>query len=286
MAPLFLSVGRGAESKPDRLPVIETIAEAVRLPQIETVQASSPEQPAPKPRIIVQPKPAVKPTVPLHVYPGNLYGIEESTVVEQTHITAVYFVPADQVGGQLPDWQENMSTTLEAIKTYMAREFSGRLTISYTTHPTVIFGDHELGTYDSLESAGKFSMYQEVTEKISWSTIQGDQRSQGRYPVLLVYYQTGFEDRYQSPDARFSTFGWLATSFIPAFQLEDGMISGERQQGLIVSAHEFAHLLGIPHPWEMDPPVEDQPWNLMGYQAHGLLMDTRIDARVKEAMGW
>jgi len=90
----------------------------------------------------------------------------------------------------------------------------------------------------------------------------------------------------QSPDARFSTFGWLATSFIPAFQLEDGMISGERQQGLIVSAHEFAHLLGIPHPWEMDPPVEDQPWNLMGYQAHGLLMDTRIDARVKEAMGW
>jgi hypothetical protein len=77
----------------------------------------------------------------------------------------------------------------------------------------------------------------------------------------------------------------LSTAFLPAFELEDGMITGPSEMGLLVSAHEFAHLLGVPHPWEMDPAVADSPDNLMGYQAHGLLSDTHILDQVKTEMG-
>lgn len=250
------------------------------LPSIERVESYP--VPRPIPKRVVPPKEVIPaPVGPIHAYPA--YGLDPTTLIGETHITAVYFVPKDQVPGQYADWQENLTATMEAIKGYMAREFQNRLTISYAVHPTVLVGNHALTNYGELDGA-KVSLRQEVEEKIGWSEIKNRERATGRFPVLLIYYHTGFEDRYQAPDVRLGgAYALLQTALLPAFHLTHEMIIGSHQAGLITSGHEFSHLLGIPHPWEMG--LEDSPGNLMGYQAHGQLIDTHIADQVKEAMG-
>lgn len=211
----------------------------------------------------------------IHLYPA--YGADQNTQINKIHIISLLFVPKDITTPVKSEWLSNMNTTDLKIKNFFEKQFNHKIKISYQVVSEPIIGEQDISNYSPS------SLVQEAKAKTSNRAIHDS------YNVWMIYL---VRDQELTKNIIGGNLGGLvnqqsATQY--EFWLDNNMIN---VTGIIGSAHEFAHVLGIPHPWELpsntthDPNYGNTPGDLMGYSNNGLgLDDLYIREDVKKEMG-
>ena len=150
------------------------------------------------------------------------------------------------------------------IKSFFEKQFAYNIEITYKIVSQPIKGKLNISEYTPSALA------QEAKEQTSNLAVNDS------HNIWMVYL-------VRDPDYKKNIIGGnlgglaslqAATQF--EFWLDNDMINSS---GLGGSAHEFAHALGIPHPWELpsntthDPNYGNVPGDLMGYSNSGLNLD-------------
>lgn len=226
------------------------------------------------PALIPTTTPILKPTAKKIVLYNN-----PSVQIDHLSLGGVYMVAKTKERSILPNWQRNLEKTLRELKVFYEREFPGMEVETYV-FPKVIVGNKLPEEY---RNAG-FLPEIFSKEKALW----GWHSDSSRHKVLLVHidFIKGANEGGYGP----SVEGRYTIN--PAFWLEDQAIGGKNPYGLIGSAHELGHTLGIPHPWEMpenennDPNFGNIPGDIMGYSNNGLTLNqVYFSSLVKKRMG-
>jgi hypothetical protein len=212
----------------------------------------------------------------LHVYPA--YGLTSGVSCSRTRIKVVYFVPRGEEAYASATWRADAASRYAEIKAFFEREFARQIRVRFDVAPRYVVGQQSRYTYAS-------ELFPEIRSSVfspggsyydaAFAAEQADE-----YTVRMIYYlNRGDGALVALPGGG----AWVTAkmAIVPAFWLEPTELSGG-----VNSAHEFGHLLGMPHPWEMQPPQGDALGNLMGYNTGGLaLTQCHIPVDVKEAMG-
>lgn len=197
--------------------------------------------------------------------------------VEVTNLSllGVYMIAADKESTLISDWKENLTKTLQELKTFYEKELPG-LNVDTVLHPDVISGARQAEEYLLPDFLPEILAKSDIIN--TWHTKEDGHK------ILIIYIDgvkgTNEGGYGQSIDKRYVVN--------PAFWLEDDAIADGDPYGLVGSAHELGHGLGIPHPWEMpenttnDPNFGNTPGDIMGYANSGKkLMETYFNSSVK-----
>jgi len=221
------------------------------------------------------PKPPDEPTVSIHLYPA--YGLDPSILCSRSRIKVIYFVPKGQEAGIYAGWQAAAQDTFGQVKMFFEREFEGHLRIETDILDTIVFGEeseypNEIDATNEIETAvfHNSGAYYDAGFAMEYP---------GEYAVRMVFFVNGAEGNFvEMPGGAYS---WNRYAYNPWFWLEEPLMDG-----IVGSAHEFGHLLGMPHPWEMDPPYPRTPGDIMSYETEGYtLMQCFVMDEMKRRMG-
>ena len=219
--------------------------------------------------------PEDSPVVDIHLYPA--YGLSPAISCSQTRIKIIYFVPKGQEANIYPGWRAAAETAFTQIQAFFQQEFRGHIQIRFDILQDYVAGQQT--EYPQETVANQEIQNAVFTPGGAYYDPIFASESPSEYTVKMVYYVNGAGGNYVEIPS--GAYPWYKYAYNPWFWLEE-----LENFGTVNSAHEFGHLLGIPHPWEMDPPHSDEPGNLMGYSNSGLtLMQCFILAEVKRMMG-
>ena len=221
------------------------------------------------------PSPPVGPAVPIHLYPA--FGLDPAILCSRTRIKVIYFVPQGQESVIYPGWRAAAQVVFDRVATFFAREFEGHLKIEFDILGAVVIGEraeypNEAETSAEIQGAvfAPGGAYYDPGFAMEHA---------GEYTVRMVYYVNGAGGT--SVVVPSGAYPWSRSAYNPWFWLEN-----PDTYGTVNSAHEFGHLLGMPHPWEMDPPHPGGPGDIMDYLNSGLtLMQCFVGNEVKRRMG-
>lgn len=224
------------------------------------------------------PTPTATPTLEPIAREITLYN-NPSVQINHLSLGGVYMVAKTKEESIFPDWQENLEKTLQELKRFYEREFPG-IDVETYVFPKVIIGDKLPGEYRNADFLPEIFSKEKLLQE--WHS------DPSRYKILLVYidFIKGANEGGYGP----SVEGRYTIN--PAFWLENRAIYGKDPYGLIGSAHELGHTLGIPHPWEMpantqnDPNFGNVPGDIMNYSNNSLTLDqVYFSPLVKRQMG-
>jgi hypothetical protein len=225
------------------------------------------------------PSPSPSPSI-VHLYPA--YGVDPSVLCARPRIKIVYFVPRGEEAEALPTWKAEAARRFGEIRAFFGREFAGQVDIRFDIAPQIVVG-----------RKARYTQSDDVTAEVESALFSPGGRAYdpafaaggaGEYVVRMIYY-LNLADGKPAELPGGGAYPLWKIAMNPAFWLDpEGEDAAEG--GTVNSAHEFGHLLGMPHPWEMNPPQADSPGNLMGYTTAGFtLAECHIADDVKLAMG-
>ncbi|OGG25327.1 hypothetical protein A3A59_03335 [Candidatus Gottesmanbacteria bacterium RIFCSPLOWO2_01_FULL_42_10] len=214
----------------------------------------------------------------LHPYPA--YGTDTKRVINKIHIISLLFIPKDIERKIKNEWFVNMELIDKEIKNFYEEQFGHQMNITYEIVSYLIKGDENIVNYTPWTMATEAK---NKTQSLS---------KKDRYTIWMIYL---IRDEDLTKNLAGGSLGGLASIQAATqyeFWLDDDAIS-KNHYGLVGSAHEFGHVLGIPHPWELpgninnDPNYGNVPGDLMGYQggAMNTLNTLFIRDDVKRTMG-
>lgn len=211
----------------------------------------------------------------IHLYP--YYNVDGKTEISKINIITAFFVAKGQKGIIKNNWNENLGKVLGGIKYFFENQFQNKIAINYKIAP-VIHGDHALEIYDINTLA--------VEAFVKTATL----RSIDSYNIWMIYVVR--DSTNINPRGNLGAQPVQQAAVMDEFWLDDEAVSSNNSYGLIGSAHEFGHVLGIPHPWELpantahDPNFGNVRGDLMGYlNSAPNLQNLFIRDDVKKEMG-
>lgn len=211
----------------------------------------------------------------IHLYPA--YGTDPNVNISKVNVIPVFFVAKDQKGIIKTDWKNNIKVVMSKIKIFFEKEFKNKIEISYTTSPITIKGDKNIEDY-FIED-----IVSEAKEK-SQNLVQSNS-----YNVWMIYFVR--DSLNKSVKGNLGAYPSLSGAVQYEFWLDNDAVNSKDPYGLTGSAHEFGHILGIPHPWELPANINSDPnfgnvqGDLMGYSNNGKLEKLYIREDVKKEMG-
>lgn len=214
---------------------------------------------------------------PLYTYPE--FGLSGAERINDVNIISIVFVPQDADETIPARWRENTVYINNEIKRFFEREFERNMRITQS-YPKIVYGDMTLDKYTPL------SIAREVKQKTK--TLN----NASAYNVRMVYLvrDKNLDKEYVLDVSVINQ----QVHFMYVFWLEDEAITGSDQYGLTGSAHEFGHLLGMPHPWDLPENKgsnaqevnAEHRGDIMSYDTYGYeLKDLYVDPVVKRRMG-
>jgi hypothetical protein len=237
-------------------------------------------QDQPSPTLTPTPTPEATPTSSvakrtIHLYPA--YGANPGALINKIHIISLLFVPKDIDTPIKNEWLTNMDKIDSKIKGFFEKQFDGNIEITCKIVSQPVRGGLNISEYTPNTLA--------LEAKEQTSSLVED----GGYNVWMIYLVRDSEYKKNIIGGNLGGLANLQAATQFEFWLDNDMVD---TAGLKGSAHEFAHALGIPHPWELpsnttnDPNYGNVPGDLMGYLNSGLnLDDLYIRDNVKREMG-
>lgn len=221
------------------------------------------------------PSPPSDSRVSIRLYPA--YGLDPAIVCSRTRIKVIYFVPRGQESAVYAGWQAGAQAVFGGVAAFFRREFDGHLEIEFDILGTAVSGAQ-------TEYPNESEMHDEIQDAVftpagAYYDPGFAMERPGEYTVRMIYYVNGAGG--QHVDVPSAAYPWSRTAYNPWFWLEE-----VDSYGSVNSAHEFGHLLGMPHPWEMNPPHDAGPGDIMGYSTSGFtLMQCFVLEEMKRRMG-
>lgn len=224
------------------------------------------------------PSPSFSVAKNIHPYPA--YGVNPSLSLNKIKIISLIFIPKDVSIQPKTEWYSNMEYIDNKIKEFFQREFQNNVGVSSTIVSTPITGIKNIGEYTSYDIALEVL---QNTSQLSDSNL---------YNTRLIYLVRDLANN-KNLNGNMGSYPTIAISLQGEFWLDNNAVRTETNAyGLMGSAHEFAHLLGIPHPWELpantlhDPNYGNVPGDLMSYSNNDVRFDNLyLRDDVKSAMG-
>lgn len=214
------------------------------------------------------------------IHPYNYFGVDTKASLNQIHIIGVLFKPKDIATQIKPEWPRNMESIFKEIKDFYEKQFEGNISITYEVVPEPYTGVKDLEQYNPQELA------------VELNNNKKDLLRNGVYNIFMIYL---VRDEELKKNVIGGNLGGLAPYHAASqyeFWLDDEALNSNNPYGIVGSAHEFGHALGIPHSWELpinvnhDPNFGNTPGDLMGYNNNGLqLKNLYIREDVKKEMG-
>lgn len=233
--------------------------------------------------VVNQPKPSTLNATPqtsqtnknIYLYPA--YGADPSISINTLHVVITLFAPKDINTPIKNEWFNNMEQVGATIKTFFENEFDNTISISYEILKDPILGDLDISSYTPT------SMTLEVQQKTN-SYVK-----ENSHTVWMIYLVRDPEFKKNIIGGNLGGLPQYAAATQFEYWLDNETFNST---GLLGSLHEFGHVLGIPHPWELptnisgDPNFGNVPGDLMGYSNKGInLIDLYIREDVKKTMG-
>lgn len=222
------------------------------------------------------------PTSPVakNIHPYPAYDVNSNLSLANIKIVSLIFIPKDVNLQPKTEWFTNMEYINSKIKEFFEREFQNNINISYLALPTPINGEKNISEYTAHGIA------LEATQK----TVQYS--NSNSYNTRIVYIVRDLANG-KNLSGEMGSFPTIAVSEQGEFWLDNNAVHPETNAyGLVGSAHEFAHLLGIPHPWELptnslhDPNYGNVPGDLMSYSNNDVKFENLyLRDDVKSEMG-
>lgn len=217
-------------------------------------------------------------TKPIHPYPA--YGVNPTLSLNKIKIISLIFIPKDVSIQPKTEWYSNMEYIENKIKEFFQREFQNNIEVSSTIVSTPIAGIKNIGEYTSYDIA---------LEVLQNTSQLSDSNS---YNTRLIYLVRDLANN-KNLNGNMGSYPTIAVSVQGEFWLDNNAVRAETNAyGLMGSAHEFGHLLGIPHPWELpantlhDPNYGNVPGDLMSFSNNDIKFDNLyLRDDVKTAMG-
>jgi len=161
----------------------------------------------------------------------------EKLCLDKITIKGIYFVAKNQTSGIKSYWKESMLNILTQIKNFYEAQFENKIQIT-VDEPIMIYGDN------NIEQYGQYLIDKETRVKISID--------KSNFTVIMYYPIQGEGDK------RVMDSAWGGGAFVGNsssamnnwFWLDPDMMKEPDYQGAVLSAHEFGHAIGIPHPWD------------------------------------
>lgn len=214
----------------------------------------------------------------IHLYPA--YGADPNTSINQLHVISLLFVPKDINTPIKPEWLTNMEKVNLNIKSFFEKQFSNTIKITYKTVTEPIIGNLNLTEYTPRALA------LEAKENTKNLVIANS------HNVWMIYLVRDPENKKNIIGGNLGGLASLQSATQFEFWLDNDAINSADPYGIKGSLHEFAHALGIPHPWELssntahDQNYGNVPGDLMGYVNSELNIDKLyIRNDVKQEMG-
>lgn len=163
-------------------------------------------------------------------------GVGEHCLDKIVIIKGVYFVAKNQSTGIKSYWEDNMLNIFTQIKNFYGSQFNNKIQINIDT-PIIIYGDKNIEEYNQylidVESRTKINIDKSNFVVLMYYPIQGESNKniQGNF---------GGGGEVDNSSSAMNSWFWL----------DPDMMKQPDYQGAYLSAHEFGHALGIPHPWE------------------------------------
>jgi len=261
-----------------QLPVSSSLPDLISTspsPTSSPTPASYPTTSAsPTTKISPTPSPSITKKM-IHLYPA--YGANPNTQINKIHIISLFFVPKDIDTSIKNEWQTNMEKVDSKIKSFFEKQFAYNIEVTYKSVSQPIKGNLNISEYTPT------TLVQEAKEQTN-SLVVGNSHN-----IWMIYLVRDSEYKKNIIGGNLGGLTSLQAATQFEFWLDNDMINSTGLEG---SAHEFAHALGIPHPWELpsntthDPNYGNVSGDLMGYSNSGLNLDNLyIRDDVKKEMG-
>lgn len=214
------------------------------------------------------------------IHPYNFFGVDATASINKIHIIGILFKPKDITTQIKPEWLRNMESIFKEIKDFYEKQFEGNISITYQVVSEPYIGEKDMEQYNPQDLA------------IELNNNKKDLLQSGVYNIFMIYL---VRDQELKKNVIGGNLGGLAQYHAASqyeFWLNNEALNSNDPYGIVGSAHEFGHALGIPHPSDLpanvnsDPNFGNVPGSLMGKNNSGLqLKNLYIRDDVKKAMG-